>query len=100
MYTHIEQLDITCLAHDPTKGVSCQKWNGTKMAPHTTFSRKKWNGVPPKMAPLRCQFWLLNIHRLLCKSLTTQFEAKEFLVLTFAQQQNHSSYLQLSLTPH
>ena len=26
--------------------LSCQKWNGQKMAPHTTFSRKKWNGVP------------------------------------------------------
>ena len=25
---------------------SCQKWNGQKMAPHTTFSRKKRNGVP------------------------------------------------------
>ena len=27
-------------------GVSCQKRNGPKMAPHSTFSRKKWNGVP------------------------------------------------------
>ena len=29
-----------------TEVLSCQKWNGPKMAPHTTFSRKKWNGVP------------------------------------------------------
>ena len=27
-------------------GLSCQKRNGPKMAPHSTFSRKKWNGVP------------------------------------------------------
>ena len=26
--------------------LSCQKWNGPKTAPHSTFSRKKWNGVP------------------------------------------------------
>ena len=31
---------------DYWNGLSCQKWNGQKMAPHTTFSRKKWNGVP------------------------------------------------------
>ena len=26
--------------------LSCQKRNGPKMAPHSTSSRKKWNGVP------------------------------------------------------
>ena len=26
--------------------MSCQKRNGPKMAPHSTLSRKKWNGVP------------------------------------------------------
>ena len=28
------------------KGVPCQKRNGPKMAPHSTLSRRKWNGVP------------------------------------------------------
>ena len=28
------------------EALSCQKRNGPKTAPHSTFSRKKWNGVP------------------------------------------------------
>ena len=97
--------------------LSCQKWNGQKMAPHTTFSRKKWNGVPvlaakngtplPKMELL---FILKKVPALavqLLFTMTTQFEAKEFLIFTFltsAQQQNHSSYLLTSsltyMKPH
>ena len=66
------------------RALSCQKRNGPKMAPHSTFSRKKWNGVPvlaaknstllPKMELLfilatekntpwkKVTVWLPNIH--------------------------------------
>ena len=77
------------------------------MAPHSTLSRKKWNGVPvlaAKNSTLLPKMELLFIDRkehpmaslaaklLLSKNLfftmTTQFEAKDIFFLTFVQQQN------------